>query len=55
MKDLIVFLIISPIVYIGLKNIYDAVFVKKSFCGSCTKCGVKPDKTKSCCGSAKKI
>lgn len=39
MKNVFVLLLISPIIYIGLKNLFVAFFIKKNFCGSCDKCG----------------
>ena len=46
MKSLIVLIIISPIIYIGMKNLILVLLAKKGVCGSCTRCG--PDITKSC-------
>lgn len=39
MKDLIVLLIISPLIIIGFKNLWDIIVRRKSSCGSCTRCG----------------
>lgn len=40
MKNIIVVLIISPIVYRGLWHIVQIIKSKKALCGSCTRCGV---------------
>ncbi len=38
MKSLVVLLVISPIIFMGMKSLWTAIFVKKSLCGTCSKC-----------------